>query len=88
MAAANAVIRVLFQRAVMLHCHSIPGQCQIIVLVHQADIDPDRAGLAVIAVNTLSELFRRGKGADYGIVRRLLRLVVIRQQVFTSCTLL
>ena len=79
MAAADAIVCILFQRAVM-HCrHAVSGLCQIIILVHLANVDANRTRLAVIAVNTLSERFRRGKGTDHGIVRRILGLVVIRQ---------
>ena len=48
--AADTVISILFQGAVMLLRHGISGLRQIIVFIYQSYINTGRTGLAMIAV--------------------------------------
>ena len=80
MAAADAVVCVLLQRAVVLRRQRIARPGEVVILVHKAHVDPRGAGLAVAAVNAFAARLRRREGADHRIVRGFLRLVKIGEK--------
>ena len=50
MAACNAIPGMFFQALIMADRHVVPHLGQVIILIHQPDINPRRARGAVIAV--------------------------------------
>ncbi len=67
-AAAGAGLCPDRQLAVMIVRHAISRQRKIVVFVDQADIQPRRAGLTVVAVNAVSDCRLRRELSDYGVV--------------------
>lgn len=64
MSALQTVLRMERQTMVVLRRHGISVPGQVIVFVHQTDINSRRAGLAVVAVDTAAHSIRRAEGAD------------------------
>lgn len=68
MPAGQAGICVHPQLAVMIMRHRIPGKRQVVILVHQADINTGLAGLAVVAIHAIAHRRTRRKCADHRVV--------------------
>lgn len=68
------------QLAVVVVRHSVARTGKVIVFVDQPDIDSGRAGLAVIAVDAVSDGVLRRKAADHRIVVFFWRRLQKRQE--------
>ena len=69
--AADAVLCAVLKRQIVLLREAVAEARQIVILIDKADIQPDRAGLAVLAVDALALGILRRERADAGIVTLL-----------------
>ena len=67
-AAADTIPGLFLQLIVVAARQFVPGPRQIVILVDDADVQPRRAGLAVVAVYTDAGGVLRGKRAEDGII--------------------
>ena len=75
MAAVHTVRSMFFQLGIMVSRHCIPGQGEIIILVDQAHVQARGAGLAVVAVDAVSNRISGRKCAENAVVFLLRRSV-------------
>ena len=68
MVTLQTVLRMERQTMVVLRRHGVSVPGEVAVFVHQPDIDPRRAGLAVVAADTAAYGIRGAEGADQGII--------------------
>ena len=69
------------QLPVVVFRQLIPSPCQIIVLVHQPDVNARRAGVAVAAIHTVPLNILGRKLSDKGVIPLLLRGIGKREQL-------
>ena len=68
MVTLQTVLRMERQTMVVLRRHGVSVPGEVAAFVHQPDIDPRRAGLAVVAADTAAYGIRGAEGADQGII--------------------